>query len=132
MAPREAALVCDAPPLPPVVHLDRWLWIDTCIRDLLPASLLHKQRMLVIGGSGMGKTLLTRQLVVLPPPRTHCCRCFPGSLLLSESFSIVLTCAPRLLFCLSSLFLFCITSTDKTGLVMICLTDRGIGRGFWG
>ena len=79
--------------LPPVTDLARWLWVDDCIREVtdscaeiaravlrvasvswtagpflgqvLPASLLQKQRLLIVGGSGMGKTMLTRQLVLL-------------------------------------------------------------------
>merc|ERR1719337_598649 len=69
MAPREATGACaprsDTKPLTPVRDLARWLWVDDCIREVLPASVLQKQRLLIIGGSGMGKTLLTRQLVVL-------------------------------------------------------------------
>merc|ERR1719506_3248058 len=66
MTPRDGAGAAspDIKALPPV-DLGKWLWVDDCVRELLPASILMKQRLLIIGSSGMGKTLLTRQIVVL-------------------------------------------------------------------
>ena len=41
MTPREATAVNlgeQSAPLPPVKDLDKWLWVDNCVREVLPAS----------------------------------------------------------------------------------------------
>ena len=46
MTPREATAVNlgeQSAPLPPVKDLDKWLWVDNCVREVLPASAQYPQ-----------------------------------------------------------------------------------------